>query len=300
MIQILQELKKKELGEYEMILFDNGSLQPESIKAFRKFTKKINSQTGLSVSCSGLLHSYKIPKEAIDNEPALKLEDLIRQKISQGSKHFLLIPFFIGPSLAFTDYLPKVLNKIKEQHSDTSFKIAPPLAGTEEEPDRRLSESFCENIRSLLIKNNIPNHSKIAIALVDHGSPAPQVTNVRNKVCHQIAETLSHSINYKHWQTEAFSMERREGIEYDFNEPLLEKIGTKYKFTPDALIIAMLFLLPGRHASEDGDVHQIVQKTNFIKADSIYYTDLLHKNQRTSNIIVDRITRCLQSAWLIV
>jgi hypothetical protein len=52
-------------------------------------------------------------------------------------------------------------------------------------------------------------------------------------------------------------MERREGAEYDFNEPLLEHALQNAK---GEAVILMLFLLPGRHAGGDGDVATIAQE----------------------------------------
>ena len=53
-------------------------------------------------------------------------------------------------------------------------------------------------------------------------------------------------------------MERREGEEYDFNEPLLEKLLGTAGFDRE-VIVSMLFLSPGRHAGPGGDVHQICE-----------------------------------------
>jgi hypothetical protein len=52
-------------------------------------------------------------------------------------------------------------------------------------------------------------------------------------------------------------MERREGAEYDFNEPLLEDALQQAK---GEAVILMLFLLPGRHAGGDGDVATIAKE----------------------------------------
>jgi hypothetical protein len=55
----------------------------------------------------------------------------------------------------------------------------------------------------------------------------------------------------------ACSMERREGAEYAFNEPLLEDALQQAK---GEAVILMLFLLPGRHAGGDGDVATIAKE----------------------------------------
>jgi len=55
-------------------------------------------------------------------------------------------------------------------------------------------------------------------------------------------------------------MERREGAEYDFNEPLLEKlVGVDPAFSTGDVVVAMAFLQPGRHAGEGGDIAQMLE-----------------------------------------
>lgn len=56
------------------------------------------------------------------------------------------------------------------------------------------------------------------------------------------------------------SMERREGSEYDFNEPLLERlVGAAPPFDTGDVVVAMAFCLPGRHAGPGGDVAEILE-----------------------------------------
>ena len=56
-------------------------------------------------------------------------------------------------------------------------------------------------------------------------------------------------------------MERREAEEYDFNEPLLERVVEVYEIQKkENVSIAMFFLLPGRHAGPGGDVAQIIDE----------------------------------------
>jgi hypothetical protein len=52
-------------------------------------------------------------------------------------------------------------------------------------------------------------------------------------------------------------MERRPGPEFDFNEPLLERLLGTPAFSTGEVMIARLFLQPGRHAGPHGDLEQI-------------------------------------------
>jgi hypothetical protein len=53
------------------------------------------------------------------------------------------------------------------------------------------------------------------------------------------------------------SMERRDGPEYDFAKPLLTDLLAAAPWHAGRVIVAMQFLLPGRHAGPDGDVAKI-------------------------------------------
>ena len=57
-------------------------------------------------------------------------------------------------------------------------------------------------------------------------------------------------------------MESREGGEYAFNKPLLENLLGSEGFDRD-VIIAMLFISPGRHAGSGGDIDRICKEAEF-------------------------------------
>jgi hypothetical protein len=74
----------------------------------------------------------------------------------------------------------------------------------------------------------------------------------RNALAHDLAKEL----NLPAERVIACSMERREGPEYAFNEPLLE---TALSRCTSNVTILMLFVLPGRHAGPGGDVETIAK-----------------------------------------
>ena len=61
-------------------------------------------------------------------------------------------------------------------------------------------------------------------------------------------------------------MERRAGAEYDFNEPLLEKLLEQEEWNRGEVIVALQFLLPGRHAGPGGDVAKICLRAGQLHA----------------------------------
>ena len=85
-----------------------------------------------------------------------------------------------------------------------------------------------------------------------NGSPARVVIDVRNALAKQLGALLGPAFTVS-----PASMERREGAEYDFGEPLLECLLRSSGWNAGEVIVAMQFLLPGRHAGPDGDVARI-------------------------------------------
>jgi sirohydrochlorin ferrochelatase len=85
-------------------------------------------------------------------------------------------------------------------------------------------------------------------------------------------------------------MERREGGAYAFNDPLLEKLGSVEDFAGGHLVLAMFFLLPGRHAGEGGDVAEIcedlIAEGTF---EEIQNTPLLGEHPMLIEILEDRL-----------
>ena len=122
------------------------------------------------------------------------------------------------------------------------------------------------------------------MALVDHGTPIIEVNRVRNAVGRQLASELDAAVVLP------CSMERREGEAYAFNDPLLEKLGEVDHFAGGRLIVAMFFLLPGRHAGKGGDVAKIcdglISEGVF---EQIQNTPLLGEHPMLIEILEDRL-----------
>ena len=86
------------------------------------------------------------------------------------------------------------------------------------------------------------------------------------------------------------SMERREGSQYDFNEPLLEKLLRRPLWRDGPVVVSMLFLQPGRHAGEGGDVATICARA---EADSpalkTVRTGLLGEDSALIDLLAQRL-----------
>ena len=156
-------------------------------------------------------------------------------------------------------------------------------------PDARIARILADQVNALIKQHDLAN--SLNLVLVDHGSPTEKLAILRNTVTNQLKGLLQDSVSH----TIACSMERREGDAYAFNDPLLESIPIeKTSKSLETLVVAMFFLLPGRHAGEGGDVDGILQGLvegakikNFIK------TDLIATHPLIYSILEDRVKSVL-------
>ncbi|MDP0502010.1 MAG: CbiX/SirB N-terminal domain-containing protein [Verrucomicrobiota bacterium JB022] len=228
----------------QAFLIDNGSLRPDSVLNLRAVAAALSERVGHEVLPVSMLHSSKIDPALLGGEEALVWERQTKRAIEAGERDFYLIPFFFGPTGAINDYLPERLAKLRERYGDIRVQVAPFLFDPAQ-PD--LAEILAARVREVQQREGLRD---VPLALCDHGSPKIEVAAVRDQVAQQLTDILGH-------QVVGCSMERREGPEYDFNEPLLARLLRQPGFHDGPVIVSLLFLSPGRHAGEGGDVATI-------------------------------------------
>lgn len=226
------------------VLLDNGSLEPAATRRLRELAAALGDRLGEPVAPVSLLHSSGIAADLLDGKPAEILEPFLGRQLASGREEFLVVPLFFGPSRALTQYLPERVAQLRGRHPRLRLRLAAPLA---EAQDTRLARLLADHVRQ--------TGGAGRVALVDHGSPAREVTEVRDRLARQLAAELGPD-----HEVAAASMERREGAEYDFCEPLLERLLARPGWREGAVTVAMQFLLPGRHAGPEGDVAQICRR----------------------------------------
>jgi len=223
-----------------IFLVDNGSYEPTATLALRGLALEVGKLIGQEVRPVSTMHSTKIDPALLGGVQAVIFEGAVQQAKLDGIDEIVVIPLFIGPSRAITEYLPKVF--ADAQPGSMKLSIREPLFGPE-----------LVNMLSDNLKSTGWSKGSGTVYLCDHGSPIPEVTRCRNF----FAVALRNQLGLKDDELIACSMERREGAEYDFNEPLLEHALQSAK---GEAVILMLFLLPGRHAGGDGDVATIAKE----------------------------------------
>ena len=269
----------------EIYLIDNGSLRPQATFALRSLAADLSERAGVRVQAVSLLHSHKIAAEDLGGVPATIVKRRMRAALAEGCRQFVFLPLFLGPSRAITDYLPEVIEELRQESGEFETVVAQTLCGESAlEPDVRLAQLLADHVRQQIESTGT---QRPMVTLVDHGTPAKIVNTLRNSVAGQLAELLGDEVA----GVVASSMERREGPEYEFNEPLLERLDQLESGSATELIVAMFFLLPGRHAGEGGDVAEICdglrERSSY---NSIYTTSLLGEHSGLVEILADRLS----------
>jgi sirohydrochlorin ferrochelatase len=233
----------------KILLVDNGSLEPAATLALRDLARRLSAQTGREILPVSLLHANKVSAEQLGGITAETIEPFLRAQAMVGETDFVVLPLFFGPSRAITEYLPGVVEKLCGEFPAISVRVASTLFAT---GDETLARMLAERVREQLTAE-FTQGEPVRVALVDHGSPVAAVTAVRDTLAKQLAVKLGSEVT----EVAGCSMERRAGPEYDFNEPLLAKLLARAGWNTGPVIVAQLFLAPGRHAGPNGDIATI-------------------------------------------
>lgn len=232
-----------------VFLMDNGSLRPAAIRRLRRLAATLGRRLGRRVVPVSLLHASAVPAARLGGRKAEVLESALARRAEAGERNFLVVPLFLGPSRALTAYLPARVRQLRKSFPDLRVRVAPPL-GTGNE------DRLAEMLESLVRRRQSPTFlrgGRARVALVDHGSPTRDVTRVRNRLAARLRRRLGPVVV-------GCSMERRPGAAYAFNAPLLEDLLASPAWRSGPVIVAQLFLLPGRHAGPAGDIAAICRR----------------------------------------
>ncbi|MGY4879054.1 sirohydrochlorin chelatase [Vreelandella aquamarina] len=274
-----------------IFLVDNGSLRPEATLNLRRVAALLSQRSGRHVQAASLLHSNKVPAESLGGEPAVTLGPAVEKAAAAGVRDVVIVPFFFGPSRALTDYLPKRMADTQALFPGLGVRVAMPLMDELGEVDTRLAQVLADNVRERIAVNRKPG-----VVLVDHGSPIPEVTAVRQRLAGQLSLLLADQARY----VTSASMERREGDAYRFNEPLLETLLADPALPEGDVVLAMLFLSPGRHAGEGGDIATIsASAVQARPAMNIVSTRLVGEHDGIVDILQSRLEAALAGRLLL-
>ena len=163
------------------------------------------------------MHSHKIDPSELNGEPAVSMQEFLSSPHAEKVDEIRALPFFLGPSLAITDWLPKNLKLWKDKlPSERKFRILKPLY---EAGDARLVQALSDLCRNVVKRASF---SRPHVALVDHGTPLVEVNQVREE-CGEGHAPID-------WLRSKFPVfppvpwNAGPTRIYDFNDPLLENL----------------------------------------------------------------------------
>jgi len=270
----------KSLKRSIYLLADNGSLEARATLNLRKAAQLAVESTGAEVQPVSLLHSSKVDPQSLGGVKAETMEDFLSGPIAQSSDDLRILPFFFGPSRALTEWLPEKLEQWKSERDGRSFRV---LDCLHQPGDTRLAIALEDLCLQSIEKNEL---KKPFLALVDHGTPVFDVHLVREEVGEELKERIADRIS----GFSTCSMERRAGVEYDFNEPLLENLLSEKNGEFEEMLVAQLFLSPGRHAGEGGDLDRICSSfADSSPSHRLIRTDMLGVHPLVIEILCQRI-----------
>ncbi len=236
------------------LLVDNGSHRATSTLNLRRLAGELSDVVNHHVHPVSLLHSTRVSPEELGGVPAEIFEPFIKKQHEEhGTNSFLVVPLFFGHSAAIYEYIPQRMRELQVKWPELEIRLAPCLVNLDDPSDRDVAEALATLVSKKAEEKGI---EKPAVALVDHGTPRIAVNLVRNFLGKQLKEILEGKAS----KVEVCSMERREGDEYAFNEPLLENLLGSEGFDKE-VILSMLFLSPGRHAGPGGDIAEICEES---------------------------------------
>jgi sirohydrochlorin ferrochelatase len=276
-----------------VFLVDYGSLKAASTLGLRVIAERLGQALDCAVAPVSLRHADAIPAASLSGRPADVLEAALECRARMGVDRFLIIPLFFGPSEALTDGVPACAERVRTRFPRMRLRLARCLVAVGDKTDDRVAAMIEAQVRAKMVGAAQPP----AIILVDHGSPELAVTLVRDHLAARLAVRLGASVS----GVRAASMERRPGAEYDFNEPSLDRALDESDARAGRVIVAMQFLLPGRHAGPNGDIVRICAAARRRHPGlRVALTDLVGSHPELIELLADRAREARAAAPLAV
>ena len=221
-------------------LIDNGSLEPAAQHNLRAGAAALSEQVGVTVNPVSWKHSDRVPASALDGTPAWTLAPWVRAQVARGERDFVFVPFFISAQGAIGSALCGDLEKIQSEIGDITCAFTAGLAARE-----AVAGIVADRVREIIAARPLV---RPPVIVVDHGGPSAVSAALRDALVAEVASLLGTEIS----AVVAASMEGQHG-------PLLSAALGAPGFDRGDVIVAPLFLSPGRHAGSDGDLARIVR-----------------------------------------
>ncbi|KAF1328004.1 Nad-dependent epimerase/dehydratase, partial [Globisporangium splendens] len=275
-----------------VVLVNIGSLRPEPHLDLRQISFRLSRSLRLPVVPCSFRFSNRIDPSKLHGIAAKSFEMVLLEHLKQYKENtveVVVLPLFFGNSSTLTEFLPEVLhkcwNKLVSEPSrpPLTLRLGGCLVDMANPTDNRIAKILEEKVHALTA--DVPQSEDVSVIVLDHGTPNREVHAARELVGDQLRELLANKVKL----VGTACMERREGPEYDFNDPLLEVALDHYKIMSGVVIVAILFLSQGRHAGADGDIEETLAgvKQKHPNVD-IRVTEPLGTHELLSEVLQDR------------
>lgn len=270
----------------KVALVDNGSLEPETHLRLRAIAAQIAARTGIEVDAVSWKHSDRIKPEALEDRPAHTLVPWLRAQVCAGEREFIFVPFFISSQGAIGSWLRRDIEKLQLELGGFRFLVASGLAD-----EGALTRIVAANIRETLRADAL---QQPPVILVDHGGPSAASAALRDQIAGELRNALGDEIG----PLLAASME---GADHEHCHPLFSEALRTPGFDRGNLIIAPLFLAPGRHAGPQGDLAEFAAAAEADRARlplRCHFAALVGTHPEVVSVLSTTLTRILSSFHL--
>lgn len=248
-------------------LIDNGSLEPAAHRNLRAVASALSDRARIAVHAVSWKHSDRIPVAQLDGTPAWTLAPFVRALFALGQREFVFVPFFISAQGAIGSVLRGDLDALQQELGAFDFHFTDGLAARGVIP-----EIVAGRIRAVIADRKL---QRPPVIVVDHGGPSGKSASLRDEFAAQIQVALADEIG----PLAAASMEGE-------HPPLLVDQLHVRPFKRTDVVVAPLFLSPGRHAGENGDLARICR----LSGSQCHLTGLVGTHPRA----VDALTGALR------
>ncbi|KAG3206519.1 hypothetical protein PC128_g779 [Phytophthora cactorum] len=280
-----------------VVLVNIGSLRAEPYLDLRQIGFRLSRALGQPVVPCSFRFSNRVDPQELNGLEAKTFEMVLTEHLAargDRAREVIVLPLFFGKSSTLTEFLPKTINQVwaavSAPSAPLSVRVGGCLVDQENAKDTRVAQILLERIQEVVDFETVKED--VTVLVVDHGTPNRDVHESREFVAQELRGLLKTHQHVKRIATAC--MERREGAEYDFNDPLLAVALDHYSVDKGIVVCAKMFFSNGRHAGEKGDIEEIIKDVRARHPSvDVRVTEALGTHELLSEILQDRYRAAL-------
>ncbi len=264
-------------------LIDNGSLESAAHRNLRALAAGLSVRTGTTVHAVSWKHSDRISPEALGGKPGTTLARWLESQLAVGERDFVFVPFFVSSQGAIGSALRADLDRYRLELGTFRFAFTPGLAA-----QGALFRITAARIRETIATNRL---DRPPVILVDHGGPSAASAILRNQIAAELVPELGAAIG-------PLTAASLEGADYGHARPMFADVLGTPGFDHGDVVVAPLFLAPGRHAGPKGDLAEIAAGAeDRLTAAPLHchFTKLIGTHPHVVDVLADALTQTLST-----